>query len=93
MQIAKRRITEGDRRRLVVDYCKWLCNGVWLTAVEVTSASTTSTVDTTSILEGRQVIFFANAGTIGETFVVTVKVTTSNGVIKSDTIQFTVVAP
>lgn len=93
MVIAKRRVTESDRRRIVVDYCKWLCAGVWLTDALVTSGSTSSTVDTVSVIEGRQVVFFVNAGSTGETFSVTVKVTTSQGVTKTDTITFVVVAP
>lgn len=93
MQIANRRITEGDIRRLVVNYCKWLCDGVWLSNAVVTSSSTTSTVVGQSIQEGDKVVLFVSAGNVGDTFTLTVKVTTSQGATKTDTVRFVVVAP
>ena len=92
MLLASRTHTEGDSRRWIVSYDRWLDNAAEIDEIEVLSSSPTCTVTESSIL-GRDVVFFLNDGIRGETLTVTVKMTDNFGNIKTDTIAFTVLPP
>lgn len=91
--LASKKHTAGNRRRFVVDYRDWLCDGVWIVTATVTSSSLTATIDTVSVVEGKQIVFFVNGGVLNESFTVTLVATDSKTEVKNDTITFTVVAP
>lgn len=93
MLLTHKKHTAGNRRRFVVDYRDWLCDGTWIVTAAVTSSSLTATIDDVEVLEGHEVAFFVNDGTVDESFVVSVEITDSLTEVKLDTINFTVVAP
>lgn len=90
--LASKAHTEGDVRRWTVKYYRWLDNTATLEQANVTSSSTTCTVDDSSIL-GQDVIFYLNGGILGETLTVTIAIIDSFKNEKTDTISFHVVAP
>lgn len=92
MLLGSRQHTAGDTRRWILDYSRWLGNTVEIAGVNVTSSSTTCTVEDSEIL-GKEVIFFLTGGVQGETLTVSVVMTDSDSNVKNDTIAFTVVAP
>lgn len=92
MLLASKIHTKNDTRRWVVDYSNWLDNTATITLANVTSSSTTCTIDKSSIL-GSEVVFFLKGGELGETLTVTLAITDSFGNIKTDTLSFHVVAP
>jgi len=92
MLLASHTHTVGDRKRWRVEYRKWLANSATLVSAVVTSSSITCTVSDKSIL-GTEVVFFLNGGVLNEVLTVSVQVTDSLGMVKNDTISFTVVAP
>lgn len=85
--------TVGNRTKWIVDYRRWLLHGESLLTQTVVASSTTFTVDTTSILLGEEIIFYANGGVLGETPTITVTVTTSKGQTKIATLNVVVTAP
>lgn len=91
MQLGTFKHTSGARRRFIVDYRKWLCDGTWLSAATVTIDTDTATVNTIEILEGHKVQFFINDGVVGDDFVATVTVTVTDTEIKKDTVKFVIV--
>lgn len=84
--------TAGDTRRWTVLYGKWLDNAATIVSADATSSSATCTVDTPTVL-GREIQFFVDGGTVGETATVTLVMTDSFANVKTDTISFTVIAP
>ena len=82
--------TEGDRRRWTIKYGRWLDNTATIEQADVTSPSSTCTIDDVSVL-GQDVIFYLNDGILGETLTVTIKITDSFENEKTDTISFHVV--
>lgn len=85
--------TAGNRKRWILDYCKWLLPGESILTQSVVSSSLTCTVDTTQVWLGREVWFYLNNGVVGETPTITVTVTTSKGETKVDTLNVNVIAP
>lgn len=86
--------TPAERKRYTIDYTDWLDTGEKVTAVTFgVSPSTTTTlqVDASSIpADGKSVIFFVSFGDAGKNYTVDVKVTTSGGQTKEDTVLFSV---
>ncbi len=76
-----------------VDYRPWLDEKRAISAHSATSSSLTATVDTISVRDGSQVLFFVNGGVLGETFTVSMQITCTDTAVHNDTITFTVIAP
>jgi hypothetical protein len=92
MLLGSKTHTAGDSRRWIVDYSRWLDNTATITTVNLSSSSTTGTVDAGKV-QGKEVIFHISGGTVGETSTVTLTMTDSFQNVKKDTLKFTVVAP
>jgi len=90
--VASKSHTEGDVRRWVVQYDRWLDNAAKIDQIDVQSDSTTCTVSGIEIL-GDDIVFFLNGGTLGERVTIALRMTDDIGNIKNDTVKFTVVAP
>ena len=95
MLLGTRNITQGDTRRVVLDYSGWLTLGVVLkTATVSVNTGATSTVQGAALTEDkRHVIFYVTAGNLNEGFTVSVQITDSASETVNDTIAFAVVAP
>jgi hypothetical protein len=86
--------TAGNTTRWTLDYTRWLDNAATIVSAEVTTPSTTCTVDPASVtVLGREVVFFLSGGEVGETLMASIVMEDSFGDIKNDTISYTVVAP
>ena len=92
MLLGSKSHTAGDTRRWEIDYSRWLDNTVDIESVDVTSSSTTCTVQSNEIL-GDTVIFFLTGGTVGETLTVTLAMQDTAGNTKTDTLSFHVISP
>lgn len=94
MLLGTRNITQGDTRRVVVDYSEFLAQGAILASETVImSSGATSTVQNATLSENKKMlIFFVTAGALNENFTVSVQITDSQGETVNDTINFTVVA-
>jgi hypothetical protein len=95
MLLGTRNFTQGDTRRVVLDYSGWLTQGVILETIMVSvPAGTTSTVQGAVLTEDyRHAIFYVTGGVLNENFTVAIQITDSAGETVNDTIVFTVVAP
>jgi len=95
MLLGTRNITQGDTRRVVLDYSGWLTTGVVLETITVSvPTGTTSTVQGAVLTEDyRHAIFYVTGGILNENFTVAIQITDSAGETVNDTIVFTVVAP
>lgn len=96
--------TAGNKIRYKADYSNWLMDGDTLSPVAnactvallpaVAPAVTVTDVTVTmSQVLADHLWFFVQGGSVPETFVVQVSITTTRGEIDNDTIAFTVVAP
>lgn len=92
MLLGSKQHTANDTRRWIIDYSRWLANTIDIDTIEVTSSSTSCTVQS-SEKSGDEIIFFLTGGSAGETLTVSIKMTDTDGNVKNDTIAFTVVAP
>ena len=95
MLLGTRNITQGDTRRVVIDYRGWLDKGVVLRTITVSvPAGTTSTVQGAVLTEDkRSAVFYVTGGNLNESFTVAVQITDSASETVNDTLDFTVVAP
>ena len=87
--------TPAERKRYLLDYTDWLDTGEIIStrifSVTPTSGATPLTIDASSIdPSGKKVIFFANNGVDGTTYLVDVLITTSGGQTKEDRVNFLV---
>lgn len=87
--------TPLERKRYALDYTDWLDTGeTVITSAFTVTPSTGATpliIDASSIDPGgKQVVFFANYGDNGVTYVVDVLITTSGGQTKEDQVNFLV---
>lgn len=86
-----------DRKRYTIDYSDWLDAGELIsTCVYSVSPADAGTI----VIDGnvinpdaKGVTFYASAGVEGTTYKTFVTMTSSNGQVKEDTIQYTVKAP
>lgn len=87
----------ADRKRYSIDYSDWLDVGEFVSTCvfSVTPVDSNPVViDGNAIASGSQsVVFYASSGIEGTTYKVLVHMTTSNGQVKEDTVQYTVKAP
>lgn len=85
-----------ERKRYTIDYEDWLDQGELISSVtfDVTpSTGTPVVIDGDAIdPDSLGVVFYASEGTAGVTYKVYVTMTSSNGQIKQDTVQFTIKA-
>lgn len=85
-----------ERKRYTVDYSDWLDSGELISSVtfEVTpSTGTPVVIDGDSIdPDSTGIVFYASEGADGTTYRVYITMTSSNGQIKQDTVQFTIKA-
>jgi hypothetical protein len=88
----KKAHTAGARTRYTVDFSAWLEPGTRIINATVTSSSTTATVDTLTTQLDR-VHYFLTGGVVGEEPVVSMQISDSLGQVRSDGMQFTVIAP
>lgn len=88
--------TPSERKRYSLDYTDWLDTGETVNSRAFTVTPETGDflqIDASSIdATGKQVVFFANYGDDGVSYVVDVIITTSGGQTKEDQITFTVKA-
>ncbi|WP_454627788.1 phage fiber-tail adaptor protein [Bradyrhizobium cenepequi] len=86
-----------DRKRYSIDYSDWLDAGELVSAVtfEVTPAEADMLViDGFAInTDSKSVVFYASEGADGSTYKVLAEMTTTNGQVREDSIQFTARAP
>lgn len=92
MILGSKKHTVGDSITWTVDYGVWLANAAAIAQFVPVSSSTTLTVSNVKVL-GEEATFLLSGGALNEQATVTVTMTDTNGNIKNDTIQFTVVAP
>lgn len=85
--------TAGNYKLWTLNYRHWLLPGETISSFTIVSSSTTLTVDTTSVLLGRELQFRLVGGVAGETPTLTVTVTTSKTETKIDTINVIVTSP
>ena len=95
MLLGTRNITQGDTRRIVLDYAGWLDRGVVLETIAVSvPTGTTSTVQGAALTEDKRgALFYVTGGNLNESFTVAVQITDSASETVNDTLDFTVVAP
>ncbi len=86
--------TPDERKRYSLDYVDWLDDDEEVSSVEfVIAPSGALEVDAHSIsADGKEVVFFLNAGDDGIEYTVNVKATTSGGQLKEDEVFVTVQA-
>lgn len=87
--------TPAERKRYSLDYTDWLDTGETISTRTFTVTPSTGAsplqIDASSIdASGKQLVFFANFGDNGTTYVVDVLITTSGGQTKEDQINFLV---
>lgn len=87
--------TPAERKRYSIDYTDWLDTGETISTRTFTVTPTTGAnplqIDASSIdPDGKQLVFFANFGDDGTTYVVDVLITTSGGQTKEDQVNFLV---
>jgi hypothetical protein len=92
MLIASKQHTAGDTRKWIVDYERWLDNAAKIVTAEVTSSSTTCTIDSSEV-NGKEVTFMLTGGNPEEILTVTLKMTDNFDNVKTDSIRFTCIAP
>lgn len=84
----------AERKRYTLDYSDWLDTGETVASIVFSvSPSTTNTlqIDAYAIANpATSVVFFANYGDAGTTYTVDIRMTTSGGQIKEDTVLFSV---
>jgi hypothetical protein len=86
--------TVGDTKLWTIDYDNWLDNTAEIETINVTSSSTTCTVGTpVPVVLGHKIQFVITGGTLGETLMISLKMTDSFGNVKNDTMAITVIAP
>jgi hypothetical protein len=97
MLLGTKQHTAGNTTRYIIDYSRWLDDGVSLSAVVLTLLTATVsdvTVSAGSLLtEHNKVAFTIAGGSVNEVFTVQVQVTDTRSEIKIDTMSFVVVAP
>lgn len=101
MPLARYIKTSVERKRYEIDYSGWLDTAETISQVEFatnTPATAVQTsplyVDASSISEdGLSIVFFASFGDDGVTYQLDVRITTSGGQYKEDTITFQVRDP
>jgi len=100
MILGQKSHTAGDHTRYIIDYSRWLEEGVSLaTATVVMDPAFTTTVTditislVTVLAEHNRVSFVMAGGSVNETFTLDVQVTDSRGETKNDTLHFVIVAP
>lgn len=91
--LAQRRHTKGNIRRFIVDYRKWMNRGTTMASFAVEADDAAITISGVAIQGDDTGVFLLSGGTAGDTFNVTLTLTTSYGEIKVDTVPFLVVAP
>lgn len=91
--IAQRRLTQGNRRRFIVDYRDWMNRGTTMSAFTAVASSAAITISGVAIQGDDTGVFLVEGGVAGDTFTVTVTLTTSYNEVKKDTVPFLVVAP
>lgn len=91
--IAQRRHTQGNTRRFIVDYRAWMNRGTTMAVFAAVVDNAHITISGVAIQGDDTGVFLVSGGTAGDTFTVTVTLTTSYGEIKKDSIPFLVVAP
>lgn len=98
MILGQKAHTAGDTIRYIIDYSRWLEDGVSLSIATVAMDPGSSlihdiTISLVTVLAAHsRVSFLMAGGSVNETFTLDVQVTDSRGEIKNDTLQFTVVA-
>ena len=94
MKLANFIKSPSERKRYTIDYSDWLDTSETISSITFTVTPTGTgalQIDAYSIANpATSVVFFANYGVAGVNYIVDVKITTSGGQIKEDTIQFTV---
>lgn len=91
--LAQRRHTEGNIRLFIVDYRQWMNRGTTMASFAVEADDAAITISGVAIQGDDTGVFLLSGGTAGDTFNVTLTLTTSYGEIKVDTVPFLVVAP
>lgn len=87
--------TTLERKRYVIDYNNWLDTGELISsrAFTVTPTSPSSSLfingDANNV-DNRSMYFFVNEGAVGVDYTLTIRITTSGGQVKEDTIIFSV---
>lgn len=89
--------TAGDAIRYIVDYTRWLEDGVSLvTATVIMGVPAVSDITITGVTlltEHNRVAFIVTGGSVNENFTLDIQVTDSREETKNDTMQFSVIAP
>lgn len=97
MILGQKAHTAGDTSRYIVDYTRWLDDGVSLSAFTVALAAGSPADVTISgailLTEHNRVAFLVAGGSVNENFTVAIQITDSRNEIKNDTLLFSVVAP
>jgi len=97
MVLGQKSHTAGDTIRYLVDYTRWLDEGISLTAVTIALAPGSPADVTLSgallLTQHNRVAFVITGGSVNENFTVAVQITDSRNEVKNDTCLFTVVAP
>lgn len=93
MILARKNHTASNKVYWTVDYGNWLEDGVTLLGAAVSTTDTSVTLGTPVIEDGHKIRFFVQGGTLNQAFTVSVAITDTKGQIKTDTVEFTVVAP
>lgn len=85
--------TPAERKRYSIDYSEWLDTGETLATAtfQVTPSTGTSPLIVDAVSSNTTtVVFFVNYGENSKQYTIDVKVTTSGGQLKEDTVLFTV---
>lgn len=94
MLLGTKNITQGDKRRIRVEYDAWLSDDMTLTSTVVTCADPTVTISGAQVASDRRtVLFYVAGGVLNFMFTVSIQVVNSRTEIKNDTMNFAVVAP
>jgi hypothetical protein len=97
MVLGQKAHTAGDTIRYIVDYTRWLEDGVSLKAATITLASGSpfdvTLTDVEILTESNRVAFVVSGGSVNEIFTADVQATDTRDEVKNDTISFRVIAP
>jgi len=98
MILGQKAHTAGDTIRYIVDYTRWLEDGVSLVTATLVMSLTAPVSDitisgVTVLTEHNKVAFVLSGGSVNEIFTLDIQVTDTRSETKNDTLNFSVVAP
>ena len=91
MKLGRFNKTPVERKRYAIDYSQWLDTGETVSSFTLAASPTGMTVDGSSLDTTNTILtYFMSGGTDGQQYTLDVRITTSGGQIKEDTVLYTI---